>query len=75
MSIFLTNRAHKRDPIFHAAQVSSRQDSNYRPTLFFTIFVQHIALAAAAGKSYLQIFVSFASLLTKIEPHCTVNAK
>jgi len=37
----------------------------YRPTLFFTIFVQHIALAAATGKSCLQCFANFTMLFTQ----------
>jgi len=40
----------------------SGQDSNHRATLFFTICMQHIALAAATGKSCLQYFVNFAVL-------------
>jgi len=44
--------------------ISSGQDINNRPTLFFTIFVQH-RTAAAAGKICLQIIVNFALLFTK----------
>jgi len=36
-----------------------------RRTLFFTMFVQHIALAAAADKNCLQCSVNFASLFTQ----------
>jgi len=43
----------------------SGQDNNYRPILFSTMFVQHIALAAATGKSCLQCFVNFAELFTQ----------
>jgi len=45
--------------------MSNGQDNNYRTTLFFTIFVQNIALAAATGKNCLQCVINFAVLFTQ----------